>query len=326
MSIPQLTKTVHRTLYPSIDPSNPRLSTAGKTVIISGGAGGIGYLIAKAFSVAGAARIVMIARRQEALDEGSTRLQSENAAAGRTTDIWTYLLDIRNSSAAEQVFSSIRTRLNEGRGNGEERIDADILITSAAQFAPNKLTLEFEPQEWRDVFETNAVGNMNLVRAFLAPEIPSIPFTSVEGWTKDVSSAPAIKHEKIIIDVSSSNAYHGFPGGAAYATSKLAFTRMMMALNDEVNIIDKKPIRVHYYSPGAIFTPGTAKYVDKEAVKFFPWDDESLPGSFAVWLASPEAEFLRGRFVMSSWDVEELKQLKPKYEANPKFGTITLIQ
>jgi hypothetical protein len=32
-----------------------------------------------------------------------------------------------------------------------------------------------------------------------------------------------------------------------------------------------------------------------------------LPGAFCVWLASSESDFLTGRFVWASWDVEELK-------------------
>ena len=32
-----------------------------------------------------------------------------------------------------------------------------------------------------------------------------------------------------------------------------------------------------------------------------------LAGHFAVWCASPEAAFLHGRFVWSSWDVDELR-------------------
>lgn len=31
-----------------------------------------------------------------------------------------------------------------------------------------------------------------------------------------------------------------------------------------------------------------------------------LPGQFAVWLASPEAKFLRSKFVWANWDVKEL--------------------
>jgi len=33
----------------------------------------------------------------------------------------------------------------------------------------------------------------------------------------------------------------------------------------------------------------------------------SLPGNFAVWLASPEAAFTKGKYLWANWDVEELK-------------------
>jgi hypothetical protein len=32
-----------------------------------------------------------------------------------------------------------------------------------------------------------------------------------------------------------------------------------------------------------------------------------LPADFVVWAASPEAKFLKGKFVWSNWDVEEMK-------------------
>jgi hypothetical protein len=32
-----------------------------------------------------------------------------------------------------------------------------------------------------------------------------------------------------------------------------------------------------------------------------------LPGDFLVWMASPEAAFLKGRTVAANWDVDELK-------------------
>jgi hypothetical protein len=32
-----------------------------------------------------------------------------------------------------------------------------------------------------------------------------------------------------------------------------------------------------------------------------------LAGQFTVWLASPEAKFLKGKFVWVNWDVDELK-------------------
>lgn len=44
-----------------------------------------------------------------------------------------------------------------------------------------------------------------------------------------------------------------------------------------------------------------------------------LPGNFAVWLASPEAAFLHGRYVEASWDVEELKsgQIREQIKNDP---------
>jgi hypothetical protein len=46
-----------------------------------------------------------------------------------------------------------------------------------------------------------------------------------------------------------------------------------------------------------------------------------LPGQFAVWLASPEARFLHGRFVWTEWDVDELKNgpLRKRIEEDPWF-------
>ena len=38
----QLTKSMHRDLYPAVEPTNPALSVKGKVVIITGAGGGLG--------------------------------------------------------------------------------------------------------------------------------------------------------------------------------------------------------------------------------------------------------------------------------------------
>jgi FlaA1/EpsC-like NDP-sugar epimerase len=43
------TKVHHRAPYNAIAPSNPALSAAGKTIVITGGGGGIGRAISAAF-------------------------------------------------------------------------------------------------------------------------------------------------------------------------------------------------------------------------------------------------------------------------------------
>ena len=46
-----------------------------------------------------------------------------------------------------------------------------------------------------------------------------------------------------------------------------------------------------------------------------------LAGDFAVWLASPDAAFLHGRFVMAAWDVDELRvgEVREQIEKDPFF-------
>lgn len=44
-----------------------------------------------------------------------------------------------------------------------------------------------------------------------------------------------------------------------------------------------------------------------------------------MWLASPEAAFLAGRFVWANWDVEELKARAKEIEESPYLLTIGLI-
>ncbi|KAJ4295538.1 hypothetical protein N0V90_007551 [Kalmusia sp. IMI 367209] len=309
-----------------LNPANPTLSASGKAVVISGGAGGIGFAIAQGFAIAGAARIIIIARRQEALDEAVTRFNEENTAAGRNAEVWPFLLDIRDSTAVEDAFRAIRARLNEGNGKTKDSIDIDILVTNAAVLTQGKVSIEFGPDVYRDSFETNVIGNLNLVRAFLAPEIPCIPNTTLDGIVKDTSGTTPPNWKKTILDVSSTAAYFVIPGQGAYASSKLAFTRIMQALQAEVDRLPGQPIRIHHFNPGAIITPGVEKMMDRGKISGFDFDDLSLPRGFAVWLASPEAAFLKGRFVMSNWDVEELIALNEKYASDPSFGTITLVQ
>jgi len=44
-----------------------------------------------------------------------------------------------------------------------------------------------------------------------------------------------------------------------------------------------------------------------------------LTAGFFVWLASPEAEFLKGKFVWSNWDVDELKAKREELEGTPNL-------
>jgi hypothetical protein len=44
-----------------------------------------------------------------------------------------------------------------------------------------------------------------------------------------------------------------------------------------------------------------------------------LAASFIVWSASPEAEFLKGKFIWSNWDVNELIAKKEEILSTPQL-------
>lgn len=50
----------------------------------------------------------------------------------------------------------------------------------------------------------------------------------------------------------------------------------------------------------------------------------ALPGGFCVWVASPQAAFLKGRFVWANWDVTELMERQKEVIANPMLLTLSL--
>lgn len=49
-----------------------------------------------------------------------------------------------------------------------------------------------------------------------------------------------------------------------------------------------------------------------------------LPGAFTVWLTSPEAGFLKGRFVWVNWDAEELVARAKEIKEDPLLLRIHL--
>ncbi|PTB46703.1 hypothetical protein M441DRAFT_128036, partial [Trichoderma asperellum CBS 433.97] len=47
-----------------------------------------------------------------------------------------------------------------------------------------------------------------------------------------------------------------------------------------------------------------------------------LAGQFTLWVASPEAKFLKGKFVWVNWDVDELKARADEIENSWLLGIL----
>ena len=71
----EFTKVFRRTTYPTISPASPSNDQSGRTILITGASGGIGFGIAQAFAEAKAAKIILVSRSSERLKEAKRTIK-----------------------------------------------------------------------------------------------------------------------------------------------------------------------------------------------------------------------------------------------------------
>lgn len=148
------TKTYHHDTYPEIDPTQPKLSAAGKHVIVTGGGTGIGKSIATSFAKAGAASVAIISRRAAILEEASKDI----AAVGTNAKIVFVVADATDKKSIDSAFKDIA-----GQTGGR----IDILVSNAAGFSGPSTTADTKADVLMRDFESNAVSSLNVFQAFL---------------------------------------------------------------------------------------------------------------------------------------------------------------
>ncbi|KAJ4483150.1 short-chain dehydrogenase/reductase [Lentinula lateritia] len=273
MSLGSLTSTFHRDTYPAISPSNDYLSQAGKTVLITGGGGGIGFEIARSFAKAKAPRIIIMGRRSSVLDVAAAKLREE--FRNSTTEFITHQGDISDDSSVTSLWDSLHSR----------NIFVHVLVLNAASFSPSGPdTFKMDKRELMKAFDVNVGGNFSMSVKFV-----SQPLRPVGQQLNLVNVSTAVIQT------------YRLPNQNPYSTSKAAFTALLGRIAGEHPVEDVQIISFH---PGVLYSESASAYFDKNAIK---WDEMALPADYAVWAASPEASWLHGRFVWAHWDVDELK-------------------
>ncbi|KAI0403374.1 NAD(P)-binding protein [Xylaria palmicola] len=169
-------------------------AAAGKTIVVTGGAGGLGKAVATAFLAAGA--------RVAIFDVNEARLAStasEWAAAHGADKFLTSQTDITSESAVSSFFSSVVARF--GR--------IDMLINNAG------IMDKFDPAGTLPLELWNSVIGVNLTGAYLCTKAAVNAFSaqSPSGGT--------------IINISSIASLRGLSAGAAYTVSKHGLLGLM---------------------------------------------------------------------------------------------------
>ncbi|KFY30377.1 hypothetical protein V494_08173 [Pseudogymnoascus sp. VKM F-4513 (FW-928)] len=192
-----------------------------------------------------------------------------NANTSGTTSVIMESVDISQRPALETAFANARKKAGESA--------VDIFVNSAGSLKPPEPLATYGEEELRESIEGNLIGTFNVVQAvvpLLAPKAKILNITSAIGHLNPV------------------------PGFWVYASLKTAVVKMFDFLQAE-----HPDLCVFNVQPGIVATELN------EVSGIPPQDDVTLPAHFNVWIASPEAEFLKGKYVWANWDVGELKAL-----------------
>ena len=242
------------------------LQLAGRVVIVTGGASGIGRATAGHFQREGA-RLVLADLQPAAL---ATAVAELRAAGG---EVESEAVDVRDYAACERLVA--RTVEAFGR--------VDVLVNSAGIGGVPMLFAETSPRDWQDLVAINLVGVMNCCRA-----VTDRMIAQRSGRIVSLASEAGKGNEKRIV------VYGATKGGVISLTRGLAVE------------LGRYGITVNAVCPGVTRTPMTSYITDemeREWARMYPLGrlgqvDDIAP--LIVFLASAHASWITGQAISVS--------------------------
>ncbi|KAI6765923.1 hypothetical protein HG530_006993 [Fusarium avenaceum] len=192
----------------------------------------------------------------------------KNVSTGKQVSVHHAKADITDTEAVAAAFK----QCIEAFGH------IDILVQNAGYLDDHRSLSNSDLDDYWKTFEINVKGGLVVVQQFLKHSQPGDTIINIGSGAGHL---PCI------------------PGYSAYSSSKLAFAKVI-----EFVQLEHPELRVFNINPGAIATDMQKKSGDIATV-----DSIRLPGSYCVWLAaSQDADSLKGRFLWTNWDVNEVMQ------------------
>jgi len=188
----------------------------GRRVLITGGAQGIGFEMAKKFAGRGA-EIVIADLNEGKLAEAKAEIEAMGVSA------WGFPVDVTNPAS----IASLRAQIAAEAG------PIDVLVNNAGvvfggPFIETPLDQHFK------TYEVNTLGLVAMTHAFL-PGLIDRP-------------------EAHVVNISSASGFIGLPYGSTYASSKWAVIGFSESIRSELNMLGHKHVHVTIVCPSYIGT------------------------------------------------------------------------
>lgn len=277
------TKTIYIDTYPFISSSKSNLD--GRSVFITGASKGIGLSTAISYARAGASKIAVGARSDlDAVEKDMLAAAKENGKP--VPQILKLKIDLQDRETVRRAAAEVKKAFG----------GLDILVNNAGVLEIYTKIIESDEHEWWNTWEVNMRGVYWVTKDFL----PLILDNS-DGL-------------KTILNLSSVGAHRLTPGGSGYQTTKLAvikFTEFIMMEYGESGIL------AYAIHPGGIPTQMGNRLPEANRVNLK--DTPELAGDTIVWLTQEKRDWLAGRYLSCTWDMEEVMGMKDEIVKGDKL-------
>ncbi|MEU8323825.1 SDR family oxidoreductase [Nonomuraea sp. NPDC048881] len=218
---------------------NAATPLAGRVAVVTGASSGIGEASAERLAALGA-RVVVVARRAERLDDLVARIEK---AGGQALAL---AADVTDAAAARAAADRVAAELG----------GADLLLNNAGVMLPAPIE-ELAADQWQRQIDLNITGLMNVIGAF-------VPQLVEAAGTRGVAD---------LINTSSIAAQNIFPNFAVYSATKAYVTHLSRHLRAELGA---KNVRVSAIEPGIVGTELQSHVTDEGARAWLEGSKETM--------------------------------------------------
>ena len=229
----------------------------GQTAIVTGGAQGIGFAVARRLN-AGGAKVALLDLDDALMEKATAELGAGTIAMKG---------DITDLAALERIHGEVEAALGP----------VSILVNSAGIAGSNATVQDYDPAEWRKIIDINLVGTFNTNRVV-------IPGMIAKGYGR-------------IVNIASVAGKEGNPNASAYSASKAGVIGLTKSIGKElaghdiaVNCVTPAAARTR------IFDQMSQEHIDYMLSKIprgrFLEVDEAA--NMIAWLVSKENSFTTG--------------------------------